>query len=165
MPVTNPIRLLYSALWDILEAQSDFAAGVPAGNRIKYSETPRPPDPKDTLSTADYPNVRLVARGLQSHHHRTSNSSTLAVLWEIQVSSGDTRFQTLFDVEWWIFRAMAGWEAQVTDVKWEGKELVNSCRTLEAETELGDPKLDRGNRGWSTVWAGVTELWITTADL
>jgi hypothetical protein len=165
MPVTNPIRLLYSALWDILEAQSDFAAGVPTGNRIKYSETARPPDAKDALSTADYPDVRILATGFRSHHHRTSSSSTLDVLWEIQVSSGDTRFQTLFDVQWWIFRAMAGWEAQVTDVKWEGEELVKSCRTLQARTALGDPKLDRGNQGWSNVWAGVTKLWITTSDL
>ncbi len=165
MPITNPIRLLYSALWDILEAQTEFTDAVPSGNRIKYSQSSIPPDAKDTLSTADYPDVRIVATGLQSHHHQTSSSSSLMVLWEIQVASGDRRFQTLFDVEWSIFRAMADWETYVTDVKWNGNELVNRCRTLQARSTLGDPKLDRGNQGWSSVWAGATVLWITTADL
>ena len=165
MATTNPIRLLYSALWDILEAQSDFASAVPALNRIKYSEDPIPPERKDTLSSADYPDVRIMARGFQSHHHRTSSSSSLAVLWEIQVSSGDQRFGTLFDVLWYIYRAMEDWEARVTGVVWNGEPLVNSCRTLQAQWKLGDPELDRGNKGWSTVWAGATELWITTGDL
>jgi len=165
MATTNPIRLVYSALWDILEAQTDFATAVPSGNRIKYTSTSIPPDAKDTLSTADYPEVRILARGLRAHHHRTSNSSSLEILWEIQVSSGDRRFQTLFDVEWYVFQAMTDWQAHVAAVAWNGHPLVNRCRTVEAQANLGDPRRDRGNLGWSSVWAGFTELWITTADL
>lgn len=164
MPVTNPIRLLYAALWEILEGQADFAAAVAEGNRIKYTEAARAPD-KDTLSTADHPQVRILAKGFRPHLHRTSSGSSLAVLWSIEVSSGDQRFRTLFDVEWSIYRAMENWQTHVTAVLWNEKELVKSCRPVAVKTELGDPEVDRGNRGWSAVWAGETELWITTGDL
>lgn len=164
MPVTNPIRLVYLALWKILEGQPDFAAAVPECNRIKYTGDARAPE-KDTLSSADYPQVRIVAKGLRPHLHRTSSGSSLAILWVIEVSSGDQRFRSLFDVEWTIYRAMEDWETHVKAVLWNGLELVKSCRPVAVKTELGDPKVDRGNRGWSALWAGETELWVTTGDL
>lgn len=164
MPVTNPIRLLHAALWNILQNQAEFAAAVPVGNRINYTGTARAPD-KDTLSSADYPQVRILARGLRPHLHRTSSGSSLTILWVIEISSGDQRFRTLFDVEWYIYRAMVDWEAHVTAVVWNGKELVKTCRPVAVKTALGDPQVDKGNVGWSAVWAGETELWITTGDL
>ena len=164
MPVTNPIRLLHAALWNILQNQADFVAAVPAGNRIKYTGTARAPE-KDTLSSADYPQVRIVARGVRPHLHQTSSGSSLTILWAIEISSGDQRSRTLFDVEWSIYRAMVDWETHVTAVIWNGIELVKSCRLVAVKTDLGDPQVDRGNRGWSAVWAGETELWITTGDL
>jgi len=164
MATTNPLRLVYEAIWSFLEAQPDFAAGVPVGDRIKYTGTDPYVD-KETLTQSDYPQVRVVARGLAPHLERTSNASSVNVLWMIEISSGTQRFATLFDVEWWILQAMVDWRTHMSGLAMGASGYVTNCRPVQVKTDLGGPQRDKGNKGWSSVWAGETEIWLKTSEL
>lgn len=165
MPVTNPLRLVHTAIWTMLEANSDFTTLVPSGNRIKFSGTDTPAPDKDTLSTADVPEVRVLDTGFRPHLQQTSSSSSLTMEVQIQVTTGEQEFADLLDVQWAIYRAMLGWETYLkATITWATKACVTLCRPLAVRSLLG-AKTDRGLKGWSAVWAGQIQLDFTTSDL
>jgi hypothetical protein len=160
----NPIRLVYAAIWDMLEDKYEFTSLVEEGNRIKYTGSKLAPD-KDTVSTASLPQVRVIATGLEPHIRRTTSGSSLNIIWEIQIASGDQRFATVFDVSWAIYRAMTGWADHIMTLEYGGETFVTLARPLKVKTELGSPEADRGIKGWSSVWAGEVQLWFNTTLL
>ena len=160
----NPLRLVYAALWTMLEAHAPLTALVKYRNRIKYTGTALAPE-KDTLSNADTPELVVVAAGFRPHLQQTSSSSSITIRWEIHVTSGDQRFETLLNVEWEVYRAMRDWEATLSTLTFAGKRFVTLSRPLTARTRLDDRKLNRGIKGWTTVWACETRLDFTTSDL
>ena len=160
----NPIRLVYAAIWEMLEDKYEFTQLVPVGNRIKYTGTKRAPD-KDTVDPASLPQVRVIAAGLKPHLFRVTSGSSLVIRWEIQVASGDQRFATEMDVAWAIYRAMTGWATHIMALKWKDETFARLHRPLEVETDLGNPEADRGIKGWSSVWAGEVEMWFSTTQL
>jgi len=165
MPTTNPIRLVYEAIWSMLEAQTEFNALVRTTNRVKYSGTLIQGTEKETLSPTDYPYVRVVATAMRPHLERTSNGSSLEILWKIEISTGQRQFQDLFDVEWAIYQAMSFWRTHFVGLAMEAGGYTVSCRPAAVRTTLGDPAVDRGSRGWSSIWAGISEIWFATASL
>lgn len=167
MSAENPLRQIHNALWALLAANDDFDALVPAGlRRVNWIGSSRAPEVDEGLSPADYPRVRIVPVKIKPHLQRTSNGSSLDVIWQVQVATGDQRLQTLLDIEWAVYRALLTWETHLRDdLRWSGKEFVKLARPLETETNLDDKKQNRGTRGWSAVWTGETRLWFTTSDL
>ncbi len=167
MSAENPLRQVHNALWTLLGAHSDFDSLVPDGRkRVNYIGSSRSPEVDGGLSPADYPRVRIVPVKKKPHLQHTSNSSSMIVIWEVQVATGDQRLQTLLDIDWAVYRALLTWETHLRDnLRWKNKEFVKLARPLETETNLDDGKQNLGTRGWSTVWAGETQLWFTTSDL
>lgn len=149
----------------MLEGHDDFATLVAAPKRIKYSGTLQEATEKDVLSQADYPQVRVIATAMRPHLQRTSNGSSLEILWQIEASSGERQFADLFAVEWAIYEAMASWRNYFTSLSMDASGYTVQCRAASVRTTLGDPGVDRGNYGWSSVWAGITEIWFATASL
>lgn len=161
----NPLRLVYNALWTMLEAQSQFTDIVAVGNRIKYTGTDRTPKPwlDGGLQPADFPKVRVVMKRLVTHLHRTSNGSNLTVIWGVEVNSGDQRFADQLDVDWAIYVAMEDWTTHLRDaLTWEDENFVRRCRPLEVDVTLSDAQK---NLGWRDAWLGETDLWFATADI
>ena len=168
MPTTNPIRLLHAAIWTMLEANTTLTGLVKVMNRIKYTGTVQE---KDVVSQADVPELRVVSGGYQPHVQQTSSSSKLTVLWMIQVTSGDIRFENGMDVDWEVYRAMVDWEDYMKTLLFNSKRFVTMSRPLTVRARLEDPRrgggqdTSRGIRGWRTVWAGESQLDFTTNDL
>jgi len=164
MSDTNPLRQVYDTLWDTLEANSEFAALVLVGNRIKHQGKLRDPEKQD-VSGRDLPEVRIIPSQFQPHLFRTSNGASLLVRYEIQVASGSRLTETVFDVGWAVFRALSNWSALLTALTWQGASFVKKCRPIAAETTLGSGAMNRGIVGWATVWTGEVEMWFDTDDL
>jgi len=159
----NPLRLVYKALWTLLEAQSQFTTEVKSGNRIKYTGTDRHPEKDGELQPAGYPEVRVVMKKCVPHLQRTSNGSSFGIIWGIEVRSGDQRFQDLLDVEWAIYLAMENWVTTLQDgLTWNSENFVRRCRPLQVDVAMTD---EHKNKGWRDVWLGETDLWFATADI
>ncbi len=161
----NPLRLVYSALWTMLEASSAFTSYVKEGNRTKLTGTSLVYD-SDTMGSGDLPEVRLGLAGQEIHLQNTSSSCQIVQVWEIRVSTGDLRTATLLDLNWIILCAMLGWETNLRDaLTWQSSPFVVVCRTLKIEESLDIEELNRGNRGWAAVWRGKVELTFRTTDM
>ena len=87
----DPFTQVYEALWTLLEADGNWTALVKPSNRIKFSGA-NPSPRKDEALSGDFPEVRIVATWLSPQLNADSSNSRVTARFEIQVASGDQRF-------------------------------------------------------------------------
>jgi len=161
----DPIVQVYNAIWTLLEAHVQLASMVKLGNRIKVSGDSRDPM-KAEISDADLPELRVVPVSSSFHLQRTSNSSTILSRWRIQVSTGDQRVDAgLYALEWEIYRALKDWISTIMALTWNSKTYVKLARPLSAQHGVSMADLQRGIKGWSSIFEFEAEMWFTTSDL
>lgn len=170
----NPLRMIYTALWDMLEANTTFTDIVDTGNRIRQDGT-TPMYERDIYSEADLPSVRIKPTGHVIGLQATSNSTFIKTTWVIEVFTGELRFLSLLDVNWAISLAMTGWTTSLRDaLEWQSKQFVHRCLPLQVEEQLSERRRgnrgtmndqNRGNRGWMAVWRGEVHSNFTTDDM
>ncbi len=150
--MANPLTQVTDALWDMLEGNSEFATLVATGNRLKYDD--RDPE-KDATMYADFPWVRIRETAAQAHIYHTSNMSSFTKRYFIQVATGEQSLTSTHDVEFAVIRAYADWVTYLTDLVWtgDGEKFVKESSLLTAEQMLDNEEVNRGIRGWSTIWA------------
>lgn len=164
--MSDPITLVYDALWSILENSDDFTNAVLVGNRIKFSGTNTAPIKEETI-TNDYPEVRIVSVSSTPHIFRTSNGSSLVKQFAIQILTGDQRVtEKLFPLEWIIYRALVNGLSTLLGLEWNGKKFVKNVTPISVgDSFRTDRELTPAIRGWLSVWACNVEMWFNTADL
>ena len=170
MADVNPIIQVYEALWQLLEADSDFTELVKAGNRVKYSTVdgvePRVKPVKEIMQDADLPEVRIVSVSAEPHLQRTSNGSSMQRTFSLQIATGDLRYsEKLWPVEWAALRALSRWAETLLALTWNGKTFVKLVRPGAISEGRAESDLNRGISGWSTIWAITVDMWFTTSDL
>lgn len=167
--MANPYDQVYDELWTILEANGNFTDLVTSGNRIKYDN--RDPE-KDGAMYADYPWVQLKeanaghGESQAAHLFRTSNMSTFLKQYYFQIATGEQEQTSVHAVEFEIIRALADWPTFLTKLAWSetGEKFVKELNLLGASEMLDNQEMNRGIRGWSTVWAcSVLFAFQTTA--
>ena len=88
--MSNPIKSMYIAFWQMLEDSSDFTTLVPVGNRIKFYAGSNPWGPeKDEISAADVPEVKVVWQGAEWQAFSDSSNSGVAHKFAIKISTGE----------------------------------------------------------------------------
>lgn len=161
----DPISKVYNALWSLLESHAPLASMVPAGNRVKYSGDNRDPE-KAQISSNDTPELRLTSVGSTPHLQRTSSSTSIAKRFRVEVSTGDQRFDAgLYAIEWEVNRAMLGWESVLTALTWQSQQYVKSSKIISTTDGKTERDLERGIRGWASVWECEIEMWFRTSDM
>jgi uncharacterized membrane protein YgcG len=164
---SNPFTDAYEALWDCLEARTDFKALVKAANRIKFTGTDR--DPWDRLANVQsFPAVAILpVRKPESASRVDADSHTTDVekWFAIVVGGGGQRLTALFDVEFAVLRAMASWRTSVGAVQWNSRDCVLDCAVYGHPEAMDNQLIERGIRGWSTVWTGRMVFTFTTSEL
>jgi hypothetical protein len=158
----NPIRLVYDALWDLLEANSLFVSH--AKKTIKFTGTAMYPE-LDSVSEADLPEVRIVVAGFKPHPFNTSDSSRLTLTYQVQVATGEMLFASLLDMQWIIYAALHNWKAHIEPLEWNGKKFARELSTDDVQETDRNARLNRGIRGWSTVWQGTVDCWFKSIDV
>lgn len=163
--MTDPFTLIYNALWGMLESWPSFARMVRVGNRIKFTGKLRE-IVKHEVATRDLPEIRLITIDALPHLQRTSNSTSVLMTLQWQVSTGDQRLDAiLFPLKWEMMRAMSRWETALNALVWNDKPFAKLYRSqLAADGQL-QADLVRGIKGWSIIWSCTVELWFTTTDL
>ncbi len=171
MSNVNPIKQVFSALWTMLEANSDFTSLVKVGNRIKYTGSNIEPD-KQQIALADTPEVRVVCTGMKpwiepdgKREYYASNATFLTVTWAVEVNTGDGGMWPLLNVMFAVFRALRDWRTHMDALTWNEAPFIHRCVPGEAKVNRTDPQLNRGIRGWVTVWTGETNMQFQSSAL
>lgn len=172
MADTNPLRQIYAAFWDMLEARADFQALFPLeGNKIRlYDESSTtdgrgdPPE-KEALAMADTPAIRVRQEGIFPNRRRDSSGADFDVRWAIEISTGTGYLNKLLDIQFCVFRCLEHWETTMGALTWNDKSFITDCRALEVLDATDNEKLNAGTPGWASVWRGQITYWLDLADM
>ena len=157
---TNPITMVYNALWSMLEAHKPLASMVKIGNRVKLTGANRLPI-KEHLGTADLPELRLVSTSSEPHVQRTSTSSSLVKRFKIEVCTGDRRLDAaLFPLEWAVYCAMHSWQSVLASLKWNDAAFVKLARPVSVQDSTALVDMMRGVEGWTSLWECEVHMWF-----
>lgn len=164
--MSNPLELVYGALWDLAESRPQLCELVKLGNRIRFdSERDRNPT-KQEVSTLDLPELVLIGNGGFSNIHATSSSSELRRRYTWLLSTGDMRLQEyLYPVEWELFCAMCNWNSVLNKLTWQGLNFVKSVDFIDLTEGQSDPDRNRGIKGWSAVWTCEVTMYFSLKKL
>lgn len=156
MAATDPISVVTDAFWTMLEADTDFAAAVKPGNRIKYAIGERFDPREHSLGPDDLPQVTVMFHGIISwtaEHilENTSNSGLMVGLWSIEVRTRPYRIDEFGTVLWATLRALMTWRTHFPGLTWNTENFAKCLRVQRHNTEVQRSKAEQGVTGWRTV--------------
>jgi len=181
LPERDVFSIVYSGLWDVLEASSAFCALVPETNRIKYvddtdgTKARRSPD-KQGLVTSDYPQVTIVPTGGPTDTYWSSDGTRVGMHFQIWIKTGDQRlsyavddtlYQGLFPIQWSILRAMMDWEATLKPLTWGGVAgFITHCAPHTREEKMSQSAVKQPvTTGWFLAWDGIIDTWFDSSKI
>lgn len=173
MPSENPLRQIHRVLWDLLEGGTDFCALVKSANRVKsYDESAttdgegESPHREASINRGQLPEVRIIPIGLFKHSFEDTSNVGLDVTWVVQISTGRRWTNKLLDIQWAVMCCLEGWQTPMKALTHGTTGIfVVDTRIIKSEDVLHNDELNRTQRGWATVWAGLTQLQFLKNDL
>jgi hypothetical protein len=162
----NPLTKIYLAIWELLNASPEFAEAVRVGNQVSYMREDNRDPLKQSVATADLPEVALVQNGIDCNLFNTSSGTKFVVEYALIINTGDFRLgETTSLLNWVAVCQFAKWKDYLAALTWKGKTFLKVCRLLNAKTGQSDPNRNRQINGFTTVWVISCECHITTSDL
>lgn len=166
---TDPLSLVYAALWDMLEAHDGLTSLIRTGNRVKYEgflQVPR----KDTVQNADVPEVGIVPVGSMYGLQTTSSSTSLIERYEAGLLTGTSQLSetgTFLAIKWELLRAFLGWESALRALTWQSETFVKLLKSTGVVDVLLDEKRaeSRGISGWTSLIGFEVTMMFATADM
>lgn len=166
MIVDNPFTRVYAAIWDCLESSPHFKELFKPGNVVRYDQTPDRGKLKETIATADLPEVILIDSGAQFNPMNTSSTSMFLCTFDLMISTGDYNWsQYLAAINWMVACNWSKWKTKLGTVTWRGTHPVKICRVLDIQTGESIPSRNRGIEGFTTIWKLQVEMHLPTAHL
>lgn len=166
---TDPLSLVYNALWDLLEAHTGLTGLVAVGNRVKYDAFGMVSS-KDVLQDADVPEVAIIPIGLTYGLQISSSSTEFVQRYAAELVTGTSQLaQTggFLPVKWEVIRALADWQSVLTALTWESQNFVKTLRGGDLTDSLlrdGGPGA-RKITGWRSLMMFEVTMYLTTASI
>ncbi len=161
----NPFDQVFSALWGMVVEHPAVTALVKPGNMIRFDQGDRDPS-KDTIASADVPEITLVQDGLADINlHDSSCTSRIRRRYVWMIHSGDNRLKIMNPVQWALLCAMCDWKAALGPLSWNGTKFVKELNFVDAREGQSDAEQNRGLKGWSTAWGVNVGMNFKTSDL
>lgn len=161
----NPFSIVYDALWGLVSNHKPLAELVHIENRIRFDDKRDRSPLKDEISERDLPELRLISQGASLQLERTTNTTTLVQTYQFGVSTGEQRFDSLYDVNWELIRALSKWQTEIMELTWNSKPFILRLNPTDFATGVVDVDLNRGIKGWSSLWTVLVEMHFATIDL
>lgn len=170
--MSNPITDVHTALWTMLEAWTPWTALVVSRNRLKAILTDKDAIKyRETVTPDTVPEFAILQAGCKFGDRQASNATTLTLIWNLLITTGDERLASFADVQWQTFRACLAWDTYLRDVVfWNSAYPVRNCELHSSQEsrytrDLGGFDLHRGTPGWASVWVCETECWFAHSAL
>jgi hypothetical protein len=166
-PSADPFTLVFNELWSLAEASVPLTALVKPGNLIKYNKAQDRSPIKEEIAVADMPELLLTSVGTSDiKSHSSSCGSGITRQYQWLLTTGDFRINfKLYPVQWALFAAVIAGESAIAALKWNNKPFVTRMMWSGLSEGLSNAELNRGIKGWSSLWTFQIEMNFTTADL
>lgn len=165
--MSNPLRTIHNGIWTMLEADTDFAALVPSGNRKKYGGGAEIEGWLDNISETDVPEVAVWGTGGLLQAQQDSTGSSPDFTWKHVIATGQRGQWRALDAMWYICEAWSKWETYLKSLRWNSKPLVWLARLGRAVVhEPGTwPERERQIMGWIVEIPATTYVTVATSDI
>lgn len=160
---TSSIWQIIDKVWDMLEANTDFATLIPSANRVKYTDTiNRRPD-LDVPAESDYPRLTIQPGDIEPHAYGTSNGSWFTLKLHLLLDVGDRRIHLWSEPVEAIYKAFTTWKTYLFEKTWAGDDFnVCFCRLMADENSM---KEDRSTAGWHSAAVAEIDVWYQSTDI
>ena len=164
----DPFTMIHQALWDLVRANERLMDLIRSGNQVDYAGDSRSPE-KDTMISADLPELRLVPLGGTAHLRRTTHSTSITRRFAFQLHSGSQQVdKMLFPIEWELLCSLTEWTTYLGQLLWDGEKFAIRMSVVDITEEMLRPNLPSGDsrlKGWLTVWVGEIECFFNTGKM
>lgn len=166
----DPFTQVFNELWRMAEISTPLQSLIKAGNKIKFSNPNNPTvrgPVKDQVNVSDLPELVLSTIGSTTANiHASSSTTQIQREYSWILSTGDFRTNyLLFPVQFAIYSAMTNWMGNLTALMWRENQFVKRCNYITLQEGLSNPQLNRGIKGWSSLWACSVDMHFRTSDL
>lgn len=162
----NPFNLVFDAIWALFESSSEFEALVKPGNKIKYNLAENRDTIKQTVTTADLPEVALVNSGFNINLFDSSSSTKVVARYSLIANTGDFRLNKLMnDLNWIVLVNLKDWRTVLTALTWHGASFVKRVGIVDLTVGESNPDRNRQIKGWVSVWQIEIEMHFQTSTL
>ena len=159
MPADNPFQLVYDALWELANRNSNLTAAIKLNNREDYSKWI---GAKDSVSTADFPELSLIVDGGAWNFQSTSSHSSINRTYAWAITTGSFVICDYNCILWELCRAMVDWDTILCGVQWNGTQVVRNANQGDLEEGTLRVEQNRKIRGWASIWTVNVEFMIPT---
>lgn len=164
---TNPLTMVYTELWSIVEKRPEITAIIAEGNRIRYDKDRDPH--KRNISTADVPEILIAPEGITGNLRSTSSSTEIVVRYGVVTATADFRYTTFLAQVQWIFLALLiDWKNTLGCLKWCDKSFVKGVSLISDDVGFtdADPIQEaRRKKGWTGLLRFDAKMVFTTTDI
>ena len=164
---TDPFSLVFDKLWELAEVSQPLMRLVSPGNLIKFNKAQDRDPLKQQILTADLPELVLTGVGsTEANLLESSCSSKIVRQYSFILSTGDYRITSfLLPVQFALFCALADYQAVLCPLQWKSKTFITQANWVSLSEGMSNPELNRGIKGWSSLWTCMVEMHFSTADL
>lgn len=170
---TNPLKLAYNGLWQLLETKSEFTDLFPnnTSHQVRYSSSldylPEP-DMEHPMP-ANYPRCRIVLVKPNMRLNFCNDGSSLSPTFRIEICTGHQLQERIFDAVWAIYLSFSKWVNVLrhadTGVKWNGELCITDLHDDGLEVTEDSIERNRGTNQWIAIIQCTITLNFATADL
>ncbi len=162
----NPFTLLYDELWNLLEQSPELSQLVAVGNRLKFNDEFNREPLKETVATADMPEILILSDGGDFNLMNSSSTSRFDLSYSIVINTGDYRLNVFaHQIQWFIFCQFVKWKTTLTTLTWKNEAFVKNVRLSNVTTGESMAERNRGINGFTTVCKILVEVIINTANI
>jgi len=162
----NPFTLVYDRLWTLLEAETTLATMIKPGNRLKFnSETNRNPL-KESIASADMPEMLILAPGCDVNLFNSSTSSLFDMDYSIVVNTGDFRLTAIaLQISWLVYCQAVKWRSELTSLQWCGDSFVKNVQFNNVSVGESIAERNRGINGFTEVLKVQVQMYLKTSNI
>lgn len=167
MAYDNPFSFVIDALWDALEANTNFTTLVKEQNRIKLDSGFRPF--KSTLVESSVPEVCILPVGKRLFEEAACSGATVIQIVHITLATGKERTVDLLNVEWRILQAISkaiyASTGHLQSLAWNSEKIIKEVTPLPWEEGLTNDEQNRELRGWAAILPLEIKMFFTNSLL
>jgi hypothetical protein len=162
---------VFNEFWALVDASPVITELVKPGNKIRLSNPPNDNTNRDpvkvSVQEADLPELILSSEGSVESNITASSCSTLCRRqYSWLLSTGDFRISLhLLPVQFALFAVMTKAPERLFSLQWHGAQFVRKFQYGALSEGLSNPQLNRGIRGWSSMWKCTIDMYFVTDEL
>lgn len=159
----NPFSLVYDQILADAKNNRVLQKYIRAAN---YQDFKTKSFPKQSISSADLPELALLCTGLTGNLTASSSSVQVDVGYGWLLTSGSFDYTGLTaEIMWGLLGASSAWCGSLSKLVWNDRTFVRNTVLGEANCSIQSEEGNRGISGWTADWQLTVTMYFSHIEL